>query len=52
MDEYLSKKFHLWIFNQYFFFYEYGQIFMDEKLNFDGMKFIHVTTISRRTPFG
>jgi hypothetical protein len=34
------------------FFNEYGQIFMDEKLNFDGMKFIHVITIARRTPLG
>ncbi len=24
---------------------------MDEKLNFDGMKFIHVITVVRRTPF-
>jgi hypothetical protein len=34
------------------FFDEYGQIFIDEKLNFDGMKFIHVITIPRRTPLG
>jgi hypothetical protein len=34
------------------FLKEYGQIFMNEKLNFDGMKFIHVITISRRTPLG
>ncbi len=24
---------------------------MDEKLNFDGMKFIHVITVARRTPW-
>jgi hypothetical protein len=34
------------------FFNEHGQIFMDEKLNFDEMKFIHVIAISKRTPLG
>jgi hypothetical protein len=28
---------------------EYGRKFMDEKLNFDGIKFICVFTIAKRT---
>ncbi len=32
------SQFHKWIFNGWMdvFFYEYGQMMMDEKLNFDG----------------
>ncbi len=30
-------------------FDEYGKKLMDEKLNFDGIKFIHVITIAKRT---
>jgi hypothetical protein len=33
-------------------FDEYEQIFIDEKLIFDEMKFIHVIMILRRTPLG
>jgi hypothetical protein len=29
---------------------EYGQIFMDEKLKIDGMKFIHVIIVVKKTP--
>jgi hypothetical protein len=32
------------------FFDEYGKKLMDEKLNFDGIKFIHVITIAKRGP--
>jgi hypothetical protein len=45
MDEYLRK------FICDFSMDDYGKKFMDEKLNFDGMKFIHLITIAKRTPW-
>jgi hypothetical protein len=36
--------------NGLFFLMNMGKKIMDEKLNFDGIKFIHVITIVKRTP--
>ncbi len=41
IPRWISMKYHLWISNGWSFVDEYGPNFMDEKMNFHGIKFIH-----------